>query len=84
VGTAEDYPQVEGSALGSGSQVPMVPGSAQDEHGAAQAVAQQTPWAQCPLAHSASVEQAAGSDRPQLPLLQVEPSSHSADDTQSM
>jgi hypothetical protein len=60
-----------------------VPGSAHDEQGAAQADAQQTPWAQCPLAHSSSATQAAVSECSQMPLMQVAPSEHSADDTQS-
>jgi hypothetical protein len=47
--------------LGSGVQVPGVPGKAQEKQGASHLVVQQTPWAQKPLAHEASVEQCAGS-----------------------
>lgn len=60
-----------------------MPGSAHDEQGAAQADAQQTPWAQCPLAHSSSVTQAAVAACSQMASMQMEPSRHSADDTQS-
>jgi hypothetical protein len=42
-------------------QVPSAPDSAQDLHAPEQVVAQQTPCAQCPCKHSASVEQEAAS-----------------------
>jgi hypothetical protein len=46
---------------GRGVQVPAVAGRAQEKQGLSHFVVQQTPWAQKLLAHSASVEQCAGS-----------------------
>jgi hypothetical protein len=46
-----------GAPVGTSAQVPMAPGSAHDRHAPAQAVAQQTPCAQTPEAHSTVVEQ---------------------------
>jgi hypothetical protein len=54
-----------------GVQVPALAASAHDMHFEAQAVRQQTPWAQIPLPHSLPLLQTAlGGLRPQEPALQ--------------
>jgi hypothetical protein len=59
---------------GTVEQVPPVPVSAQDMQLPAQAVRQQTPWAQNPLLHSGPAAQAAPSGlRPQLCAVQTLP-----------
>ena len=65
-------------------QVPIVPGRAHEEQGPSHCVAQQTPCAQKPLAHSASVEQAAGSRVPQDPFTQGCPGAQSSAVTQAL
>lgn len=45
-----------GVPLGTVEQVPSAPGSAHDEHAPAQALSQQTPWAQKPVWHSFATE----------------------------
>jgi hypothetical protein len=51
----------------------MLPASTHELQGPAQAVLQQAPCAQCPLAQSASAVQAATGLWPQLPLLHAAP-----------
>jgi hypothetical protein len=71
-------PLGSGPPFGTAEQVPTVPASEQDMQTPEQAVAQQTPCAQCPFRHSTSVEQTAPSSlSPQEPLMQT------AGDTQS-
>ena len=61
-------------------QVPIVPGRAHEEQGLSHFVVQQTPCAQKPLAHSASVEQSQSSILlcPQLPLSHGVPAAQSS------
>ena len=60
-------------------QVPALPVSAHDRHVPAQAVAQQTPWAQKPELQSVPAPQVAPTGlRPQLPLVQVREGPQSA------
>jgi hypothetical protein len=57
--------------LGTGVQIPTLPGSAQDRHDPSHRELQHTPAAQKPLAHSTPVEHsAAGMWPPQLPFVQ--------------
>jgi hypothetical protein len=59
---------------GTVEQVPAVPVSAQDMHVAVQAVWQQTPWAQIPLAQSGpAAHDAPSGSFPQLPVVQTFP-----------
>jgi hypothetical protein len=64
--------------LGTGMQVPIVPGMAHEEQGPSHLVAQQVPCAQKPLAHSASAEQDAGSGLPQDPFTHGFPGTQSS------
>jgi hypothetical protein len=64
--------------LGTGVQIPIVPGSAHEKQGLSHLVVQQTPCAQNPVAHSASVEQAAGSRPPQVAFTQGVPGAQSS------
>jgi hypothetical protein len=59
-----------GSGLGTGRQVPIVPESRQELHGPAQAVAQQTPCWQKPLAHSSLLVQVHSGSRRHEPFRQ--------------
>ena len=68
----------DGSGFGTRAQVPMLPARAQELHGPWQAVAQQTPWAQWPLAQTSSPTQGGISVwRPQNPFLQMKGDAHS-------
>jgi hypothetical protein len=64
--------------LGTGVQVPTVPGRAQEKQGPSQLVAQQTPCAQKPLTHSALTEQAVSWKVPQAPFTHGVPGAQSA------
>jgi len=66
------WPVGSAPPAGTGAQVPVVPLSAHERHLPVQVVAQQTPWAQTVLEHSAPVWQTAPFGlRPQDPALQV-------------
>jgi hypothetical protein len=64
---------------GTGVQAPALPVSAHDRHVDAQAVAQQIPWAQIPVAHSVPRAQAAPVDfSPHEPPVQTAGATQSA------
>ena len=68
-------------SAGTGAQVPAVAASAQDRQVPVQAVRQQTPCAQMPVAHSVPSLQAPPGDlRPHEPLLHTEGDTQSASD----